>query len=111
MQLSIEDEKLLAASQQFKKKQCKGTIDVWWLFDDGGRFNVFRLCGAAVLTLSPGEFDPWWCCTIHGQECRAAQLASLSQGGCSDRPHSHNSVHDANQHGGLTANVFRSAVQ
>uniref|UniRef100_A0A8B9K9T7 Solute carrier family 12 member 2-like n=1 Tax=Astyanax mexicanus TaxID=7994 RepID=A0A8B9K9T7_ASTMX len=29
-------EKLLAASQQFKKKQCKGTIDVWWLFDDGG---------------------------------------------------------------------------
>uniref|UniRef100_A0A8B9KCY5 Solute carrier family 12 member 2-like n=1 Tax=Astyanax mexicanus TaxID=7994 RepID=A0A8B9KCY5_ASTMX len=36
VQLSIADEKLLAASQQFKKKQCKGTIDVWWLFDDGG---------------------------------------------------------------------------
>uniref|UniRef100_A0A4W4F2K3 Solute carrier family 12 member 3 n=1 Tax=Electrophorus electricus TaxID=8005 RepID=A0A4W4F2K3_ELEEL len=35
-QLSIVDEKLLAASQQFKKKQRKGTIDVWWLFDDGG---------------------------------------------------------------------------
>uniref|UniRef100_A0A4W4F460 Solute carrier family 12 member 2 n=1 Tax=Electrophorus electricus TaxID=8005 RepID=A0A4W4F460_ELEEL len=34
--LSIVDEKLLAASQQFKKKQRKGTIDVWWLFDDGG---------------------------------------------------------------------------
>uniref|UniRef100_A0A672M4W3 Solute carrier family 12 member 2 n=1 Tax=Sinocyclocheilus grahami TaxID=75366 RepID=A0A672M4W3_SINGR len=30
------DEKLLAASQQFQKKQSKGTIDVWWLFDDGG---------------------------------------------------------------------------
>lgn len=39
VQLSIADEKLLAASQQFKKKQCKGTIDVWWLFDDGGRFK------------------------------------------------------------------------
>uniref|UniRef100_A0A3Q2YZW8 Solute carrier family 12 member 3 n=1 Tax=Hippocampus comes TaxID=109280 RepID=A0A3Q2YZW8_HIPCM len=24
--------------QQFKKKQGKGTIDVWWLFDDGGHF-------------------------------------------------------------------------
>uniref|UniRef100_A0A671XU19 Solute carrier family 12 member 1 n=1 Tax=Sparus aurata TaxID=8175 RepID=A0A671XU19_SPAAU len=28
--------KLLEASAQFKKKQPKGTIDVWWLFDDGG---------------------------------------------------------------------------
>lgn len=37
--LSIADENLLAASQQFKKKQCKGTIDVWWLFDDGGRIK------------------------------------------------------------------------
>ena len=27
---------LLEASAQFKKKQPKGTIDVWWLFDDGG---------------------------------------------------------------------------
>ncbi|KFP72011.1 Solute carrier family 12 member 1, partial [Acanthisitta chloris] len=24
------------ASTQFKKKQGKGTIDIWWLFDDGG---------------------------------------------------------------------------
>ncbi|XP_016402408.1 solute carrier family 12 member 2-like, partial [Sinocyclocheilus rhinocerous] len=36
MQLSPADEKLLAASQQFQKKQSKGTINVWWLFDDGG---------------------------------------------------------------------------
>uniref|UniRef100_A0A673IM99 Solute carrier family 12 member 2-like n=1 Tax=Sinocyclocheilus rhinocerous TaxID=307959 RepID=A0A673IM99_9TELE len=36
MQLSPADEKLLTASQQFQKKQSKGTIDVWWLFDDGG---------------------------------------------------------------------------
>ncbi|XP_056463591.1 solute carrier family 12 member 1 [Gadus chalcogrammus] len=27
---------LLEASTQFQKKQSKGTIDVWWLFDDGG---------------------------------------------------------------------------
>uniref|UniRef100_A0A8C6LVQ6 Solute carrier family 12 member 1 n=1 Tax=Nothobranchius furzeri TaxID=105023 RepID=A0A8C6LVQ6_NOTFU len=30
------NEKLMEASGQFKKKQPKGTIDVWWLFDDGG---------------------------------------------------------------------------
>uniref|UniRef100_A0A8C7U8V6 Solute carrier family 12 member 2 n=1 Tax=Oncorhynchus mykiss TaxID=8022 RepID=A0A8C7U8V6_ONCMY len=30
------NQRLLEASQQFKKKQCKGTVDVWWLFDDGG---------------------------------------------------------------------------
>lgn len=36
--LSLDDQRLLEASQQFKKKQGKGTIDVWWLFDDGGEF-------------------------------------------------------------------------
>lgn len=36
MPLSVADQKLLEASQQFRKKQGKGTIDVWWLFDDGG---------------------------------------------------------------------------
>ncbi|XP_064013717.1 solute carrier family 12 member 1 isoform X2 [Pogoniulus pusillus] len=30
------NQKLLEASAQFKKKQGKGTIDIWWLFDDGG---------------------------------------------------------------------------
>ncbi|KAM3625300.1 uncharacterized protein V6R79_009816 [Siganus canaliculatus] len=30
------NEKLVEASGQFRKKQPKGTIDVWWLFDDGG---------------------------------------------------------------------------
>ncbi|XP_057688066.1 solute carrier family 12 member 2-like [Corythoichthys intestinalis] len=34
--LSSSDLRLLESSQQFKKKQGKGTIDVWWLFDDGG---------------------------------------------------------------------------
>ena len=33
------NQKLVEASTQFKKKQGKGTIDVWWLFDDGG--NIF----------------------------------------------------------------------
>lgn len=36
--LSLDDQRLLETSQQFKKKQGKGTIDVWWLFDDGGQF-------------------------------------------------------------------------
>ena len=36
--LSLTDQRLLENSQQFKKKQGKGTIDVWWLFDDGGQF-------------------------------------------------------------------------
>ncbi|TTF71930.1 Solute carrier family 12 member 2 [Bagarius yarrelli] len=34
--LNVADKKLLEASQQFQKKQGKGTVDVWWLFDDGG---------------------------------------------------------------------------
>uniref|UniRef100_A0A8C9UAL5 Solute carrier family 12 member 2 n=1 Tax=Scleropages formosus TaxID=113540 RepID=A0A8C9UAL5_SCLFO len=34
--LNMADQKLLEASQQFQKKQGKGTVDVWWLFDDGG---------------------------------------------------------------------------
>nr|BAM74642.1 putative Na-K-2Cl cotransporter [Anguilla japonica] len=28
--------RLVESSTQFQKKQSKGTIDVWWLFDDGG---------------------------------------------------------------------------
>lgn len=35
-QVAKMNERLLEASMQFKKKQPKGTIDVWWLFDDGG---------------------------------------------------------------------------
>lgn len=31
------NQKLVEASGQFKKKQGKGTIDVWWIFDDGGK--------------------------------------------------------------------------
>uniref|UniRef100_A0A2K6FQZ6 Solute carrier family 12 member 3 n=1 Tax=Propithecus coquereli TaxID=379532 RepID=A0A2K6FQZ6_PROCO len=34
--LNVADQKLLEASVQFQKKQGKNTIDVWWLFDDGG---------------------------------------------------------------------------
>ncbi|KAM6981021.1 solute carrier family 12 member 1 [Aplochiton taeniatus] len=30
------NERLVEASTQFQKKQPKGTIDVWWMFDDGG---------------------------------------------------------------------------
>ncbi|XP_077419164.1 solute carrier family 12 member 1 isoform X2 [Vanacampus margaritifer] len=35
-QVAKMNEKLLQASAQFKTKQPKGTLDVWWLFDDGG---------------------------------------------------------------------------
>ncbi|KAG9487863.1 solute carrier family 12 member 2 [Eleutherodactylus coqui] len=34
--LNTADQRLLDASLQFQKKQGKSTIDVWWLFDDGG---------------------------------------------------------------------------
>uniref|UniRef100_A0A673LTR7 Solute carrier family 12 member 2 n=1 Tax=Sinocyclocheilus rhinocerous TaxID=307959 RepID=A0A673LTR7_9TELE len=34
--LNVADQRLLDASQHFQQKQGKGTIDVWWLFDDGG---------------------------------------------------------------------------
>uniref|UniRef100_A0A4W4G570 Solute carrier family 12 member 1 n=1 Tax=Electrophorus electricus TaxID=8005 RepID=A0A4W4G570_ELEEL len=30
------NQRLVEASSQFKRKQGKGTIDVWWLYDDGG---------------------------------------------------------------------------
>uniref|UniRef100_A0A8C2UBC2 Solute carrier family 12 member 1 n=1 Tax=Coturnix japonica TaxID=93934 RepID=A0A8C2UBC2_COTJA len=36
MHMGEFNQKLLEASTQFKKKQGKGTIDIWWLFDDGG---------------------------------------------------------------------------
>uniref|UniRef100_A0A3Q3XMF4 Uncharacterized protein n=1 Tax=Mola mola TaxID=94237 RepID=A0A3Q3XMF4_MOLML len=36
MQVAMMNEKLIEASVQFKKKQRPGTIDVWWMFDDGG---------------------------------------------------------------------------
>lgn len=35
-QIAKMNERLVEASGQFKMKQPKGTIDVWWLFDDGG---------------------------------------------------------------------------
>ncbi|XP_061819887.1 solute carrier family 12 member 1 [Nerophis lumbriciformis] len=35
-QVAKMNEKLVQASAHFKTKQPKGTIDVWWLFDDGG---------------------------------------------------------------------------
>lgn len=35
----MADQRLLDASQLFKRKQGKGTVDVWWLFDDGGEFG------------------------------------------------------------------------
>ncbi|XP_056146950.1 solute carrier family 12 member 2-like isoform X1 [Lampris incognitus] len=34
--LNVSDQRLLEASQMFQRKQGKGTVDVWWLFDDGG---------------------------------------------------------------------------
>ncbi|XP_018422708.1 PREDICTED: solute carrier family 12 member 2 isoform X2 [Nanorana parkeri] len=34
--LNTTDQKLLDASLQFQRKQGKSTVDVWWLFDDGG---------------------------------------------------------------------------
>ncbi|XP_077568718.1 solute carrier family 12 member 1 [Stigmatopora nigra] len=35
-QVAKMNEKLVEASARFKNKQPKGTLDVWWLFDDGG---------------------------------------------------------------------------
>ncbi|XP_053573436.1 solute carrier family 12 member 1 [Bombina bombina] len=36
MHVGEYNQRLIEASELFKKKQGKGTIDVWWLFDDGG---------------------------------------------------------------------------
>uniref|UniRef100_A0A673CUW9 Solute carrier family 12 member 3 n=1 Tax=Sphaeramia orbicularis TaxID=375764 RepID=A0A673CUW9_9TELE len=40
--LNVSDQRLLEASQQFQQKQGKGTVDVWWLFDDGGEARTNR---------------------------------------------------------------------
>uniref|UniRef100_A0A8C4R0C4 Solute carrier family 12 member 3 n=1 Tax=Eptatretus burgeri TaxID=7764 RepID=A0A8C4R0C4_EPTBU len=36
VQLSEHEQKLFHESQQYRHKQSSGTVDVWWLFDDGG---------------------------------------------------------------------------
>nr|XP_033776240.1 solute carrier family 12 member 1 isoform X3 [Geotrypetes seraphini] len=36
MRVGEFNQRLVEASTQFKRSQSKGTIDVWWLFDDGG---------------------------------------------------------------------------
>lgn len=45
--LNVADQRLLDASQQFQQKQGKGTVDVWWLFDDGGEFK--NICKLAIM--------------------------------------------------------------
>lgn len=47
--LNVADQRLLDASQQFQQKQGKGTVDVWWLFDDGGKFK--NICSYLVIVL------------------------------------------------------------
>ncbi|KAH0619970.1 hypothetical protein JD844_014451 [Phrynosoma platyrhinos] len=44
MHMGEFNQRLLEASTQFKKKQGKGTIDVWWLFDDGGKQHKLISC-------------------------------------------------------------------
>ena len=38
--LNVADQRLLDASQLFKRKHGKGTVDGWWLFDDGGELRL-----------------------------------------------------------------------
>ncbi|CAG5917464.1 unnamed protein product [Menidia menidia] len=54
--LSLADQRLLDTSQQFKKKQGKGTIDVWWLFDDGETCR--RCCWSAGTTRACSPSTP-----------------------------------------------------
>lgn len=42
------NQRLVEASEQFRKKQGKGTIDVWWLFDDGGK----KYCNILMLLMT-----------------------------------------------------------
>lgn len=52
----MSDQRLLEASQQFQEKQGKGTVDVWWLFDDGGEEEAGggrSLCGRASSLAPP----------------------------------------------------------
>lgn len=53
--LAKMNQRLVEASGQFKTKQGKGTIDVWWLFDDGGE-REHHDAHVTVLSL---------CCSFH----------------------------------------------
>ncbi|XP_038640287.1 solute carrier family 12 member 1 isoform X1 [Scyliorhinus canicula] len=56
---------LLEASTQFQKNQGKGTIDVWWLFDDGGLTILIpyllttrkKWCGCKLRIFIGGKLD------------------------------------------------------
>lgn len=62
MPLNVADQKLLEASTQFQKKQGKNTIDVWWLFDDGGKFvhvflNSFKFTEVVRIVIRIGLYS------------------------------------------------------
>uniref|UniRef100_UPI00398EA149 solute carrier family 12 member 1 isoform X1 n=2 Tax=Pristiophorus japonicus TaxID=55135 RepID=UPI00398EA149 len=59
------NQRLLDASTQFQKNQGKGTIDVWWLFDDGGLTILIpyllttrkKWCGCKLRIFIGGKLD------------------------------------------------------
>ncbi|XP_067829448.1 solute carrier family 12 member 1 isoform X1 [Heptranchias perlo] len=59
------NQRLLEASTQFQKNQGKGTIDVWWLFDDGGLTILIpyllttrkKWCGCKLRIFIGGKLD------------------------------------------------------
>ena len=40
---STQQNNILNNLTQFQKKQSKGFIDVWWLYDDGGMYTLILL--------------------------------------------------------------------
>lgn len=56
--LNVCEQRLLEASQQFQKKQGKGTVDVWWLFDDGGEAGEHLILSAGRCS-TEGGWEGW----------------------------------------------------
>jgi len=56
---------------RFHQKQKKGTIDVWWLFDDGGLkiFYSSNLYQSAASKLHYSKFICYFLFILHHRDC------------------------------------------
>ena len=64
--VSAQDREMVKFVNHFQRKQTKGTIDVWWLFDDGGLTLLLpyilskksQWSGCKLRVFVPGDKEP-----------------------------------------------------
>ena len=62
--VQVIDKEMVKFVNRFQRKQNKGTIDVWWLFDDGGTtchgiYHEKATCALYTLTSSRPTLSPY----------------------------------------------------